>query len=225
MRPSLRVSRYISGHVRFYGAAVFGIILYAGISGYTETAVGLLLAWNISVLIYLALVFWLMYRADDARMMARARATDEGRFAVLGLSLLASLASFVATVVVLSQVKSGHDPASVFHASLAVVTIVASWTFIHVIFTEHYAHCYYIAVNLRGDDDDRAKGIRFPDPIRPDYLDFLYFSFTIGVANQTADISIDTRPMRGVALLHSVISYGFNTFILALTINIASNLF
>jgi uncharacterized membrane protein len=112
---------------------------------------------------------------------------------------------------------------------LSIATILTSWSFVHVIFTEHYAHNFYFLDGPIDDDSDdietrKKKGLHFPGQPWPDYVDFLYFSVTIGVANQTADTEVVSRRMRVLVLIHSVISYFFNTIILALTINIAASM-
>ncbi|WP_137154873.1 DUF1345 domain-containing protein [Rhizobium sp. FKL33] len=221
MSLPIRLKRHVVRRPRFYGAAALGLMLHSALawSGGVSTAVSLLLSWNISVLLFLTLIFTLMFTSDDADMKERAKATDEGRFAVLALSFLAVIISLGATIVVLSHVRHGEGENGAFHAALAAFTIASSWIFIHVIFTEHYAHEYYLALDRKGEG-----GLNFPDKIAPNYVDFLYFAFTIGVASQTADISVASRAMRATVLVHSVISYMFNAFILALTVNIASNL-
>lgn len=106
-----------------------------------------------------------------------------------------------------------------------MTTIFVSWSFIQVIFTEHYAHEYYMQNDGgRRVLDEKGSGLDFPGEPKPDYIDFLYFTVTIGVANQTADIAIRSRPMRILVLIHSVISYFFNATILALSINIVSSI-
>jgi uncharacterized membrane protein len=217
----VRLKRHVVHRPRFYGAAALGVLLHMGLVWLADVspAVSLLVSWNVSVLLFLALIFALMFTSDDSDMKERAKATDEGRFTVLAVSFLAVLISLGATIVVLSQVRHGEGSDGVFHAALAAFTIASSWIFIHVIFTEHYAHEYYLALDRRG-----AGGLIFPDKAPPNYIDFLYFSFTIGVANQTADVSVASRAMRATVLVQSVISYLFNAFILALTVNIASNL-
>jgi uncharacterized membrane protein len=100
-----------------------------------------------------------------------------------------------------------------------------SWSFIQIIFTEHYAHEYYMETSDgRRKRNARGFGLSFPEEASPNYIDFLYFTVTIGVANQTADIAIVSRPMRILVLMHSVISYFFNATILALSINIVSSI-
>jgi uncharacterized membrane protein len=103
--------------------------------------------------------------------------------------------------------------------ALVVITIVLSWTFIHTAFALHYAHEFY-------DEDAKLPQpcLRFPGTEQPDYIDFLYFAFVMGTTSQTADVDIASSRMRRLALMHGVISFFFNTTLLAVTVNIAAGL-
>jgi uncharacterized membrane protein len=109
------------------------------------------------------------------------------------------------------------------HLLLAGGTVVSSWILIHTAFTLHYAHAYY-----RLQDDDvtslEGSGVEFPSEKEPDFLDFAYFSFVIGMTCQVSDVQISGRNIRRMALVHGLLSFLFNTVILALTINLASGL-
>jgi uncharacterized membrane protein len=186
----------------------------------------LLVSWNLSTLAYVILVISMMLGETSETIKRRAAAQDEGRFVVLSLAIVAATASIFAIVAQLATVKDAAGWTKYFHLSLAAGTIVSSWFFVHIMFALHYAHEYYdewetgkaIVKQLRG-------GLDFPGtPSKPDYSDFLYFSFVIGVASQTADVNITSKAMRAVALVHCVLSFFFNTTILALTINIAAGL-
>jgi uncharacterized membrane protein len=224
-RNSLRskiIIRHIRARPRLSMAIGFGFCLYWFWPHTLDLATRLLLTWNIAVACYLVAIIRVMLTATEAGMRRRAAVTDEGRHVVLSVAAFASVASLVGVVFELFNVKNSHGGYEFFYAGLAVATIMLSWTFIHMMFTEHYAHEYYI--ERRSGENATGSGLKFPDEIKPDYLDFLYFTFTIGVANQTADISVASRSMRVLVLIHSVISYFFNTIVLALTINIASGL-
>ena len=103
----------------------------------------------------------------------------------------------------------------------ALTTVAGSWLLLPTLFAMNYASVYY--------RNPHGSGLRFPEPeekgFRPDYADFLYFSFTIAVASQTADVSVSTREMRRLTLLQSVLSFVFNTTILAFSINAAAGFF
>jgi uncharacterized membrane protein len=178
-----------------------------------------LIGWNTGVLIYLALAGLMMVRSDHAQLKRRASQEDEGAVVILGLVVIAALASLVAIVVELSVARNLGGAAKAAHIGLAGLTIVSSWAFTQVMFALHYAHDFYMA-----RESGAPCGLLFPDTQDPDYLDFLYFSVVIGTSGQTADVSIASRPMRRVGMMHCVLAFFFNTSLLALTINVASGL-
>ncbi|MDB5524610.1 MAG: conserved rane protein of unknown function [Rhizobium sp.] len=219
------ILRYISARPRLFIALAIGIVFYFVFPLARDASTRLLMAWNIAVGCFLVMAFIVMIRSDDEDMQRHAQKTDEGRFAVLLSSMVAAAVSLAAIVIELSRIKDANSADFAFYISLSVATIFVSWSFIQVIFTEHYAHEYYMQTD--GGKRMRNKegsGLSFPGERKPDYIDFLYFTVTIGVANQTADIAIRSRPMRVLVLVHSVISYFFNATILALSINIVSSI-
>jgi len=219
------MKRYVLGRPRLFSSILIGIIFYFVVPLARDTSTRLLVAWNIAALCFIVLMIVLMILSDNKDMQRHAQQTDEGRFAVLSMSMIAAIASLASVVVELSRVKDASGTDFVFYIGLSVVTIFVSWSFIQIIFTEHYAHEYYMQTDGgRRKRNEEGAGLVFPGERKPDYIDFLYFTVTIGVANQTADIAIRSRPMRILVLIHSVISYFFNATILALSINIVSSL-
>jgi hypothetical protein len=111
------------------------------------------------------------------------------------------------------------------HIGLAAATIVSAWFFIHLTYAFHYAHEYFDEYFAEpGRPAAERGGLAFPGIEHSDYYDFLYFSYVIGVACQTADVNISSPAMRRVALVHCVLAFFFNSAVLALTINIAAGL-
>jgi uncharacterized membrane protein len=218
--------RHVLVRVRLLSAVALGAVTYLALPASLDLSSRLLICWNVAIVVYLVLVGLMMARSTHESMRQRARQLDEGRHVVLILAVAAALGSLVAIVFELFDLKSAPPHVVALHIGLSLSTIISAWSFVHVIFTEHYAHAFYLDFDKAGDreDDPRKRGLRFPGQPKPDYLDFLYFSFTIGVANQTADTEIVSRTMRMLVLIHSVIAYFFNTIILALTINIAAGM-
>lgn len=178
-----------------------------------------LVAWNLGAGAYVALAWTTMLRGSVERMRRRARLEDDGAVAVLVLTLVAAVASIAAIVLELVRSRSLPPASQAPHLALAAVTILVSWFFVHTAFAIHYAHEYYVE---RGGP--LRQGLEFPGPEPPDYVDFLYFSFVIGTTSQTADVSIASRTMRRLALVHGVVAFLFNTTLLALSVNIAASL-
>jgi len=111
------------------------------------------------------------------------------------------------------------------HILLALATVILSWLVLHTVFALHYAHLFYHEPQIPGSTRI-ARGLVFPDgEIEPDYLDFAYFSFIIGMTSQVSDVQINSRKFRHWALLHGMVAFGYNTAVLALSINIISGLF
>lgn len=218
--------RHLLARIRLVGSFLLGVLICLALPAWLDLSSRVLIGWNVAIALYLTLIGIMMVHATHESMRQRARQLDEGRHVVLLLAVAAALGSLVAIVFELYNLKKASPDIVALHIGLALSTIISAWSFVHVIFTEHYAHGFYRDLDYAGSlaDDDKGKGLRFPGQPRPDYLDFLYFSFTIGVANQTADTDVVSRSMRVLVLIHSVISYFFNTIILALAINIAAGM-
>ena len=182
-----------------------------------------LVAWDAGVLVYLALAIVMMVRSDVEAVRRRAVAEDEGALALLVLTVLASLASVGAILAELAV----HEPrSSGLQVALVGATIVLSWAFVHTLFAIHYAHEYQLGCAAAPDaPPPLAGGLDFQDPEAPDYADFVYFAFTIGVAAQTADVVITRKRLRRVVTVHAIVSFFFNAIVLALSINLVAGLF
>jgi uncharacterized membrane protein len=176
----------------------------------------LLIGWDVCVALYLVLAFRMAARSQQEHIRRRAKTQDEGQFAILALTAIAAFASLAAIFVLLgSSGGATRDPLSLVFATL---TIVLSWAFTHTMFGLHYAHEYY---DERGG---RGGGMEFPgDGTDPDYWDFFYFSFVIGMCAQVSDITVSCQPIRRTVFAHSIISFVFNAALLALTVNIAAS--
>ena len=179
-----------------------------------------LIAWNVGAWLYVALAAQMMISSSKGHMRHRAQLQDDGKYAILALTVIAAIASLVAIACELSVVKDLHGWQRGAHIGLAGLTVMSSWSFIQIMFTLHYAHDYYMAA-CHG----RKPGLAFPDDPDPDYGDFFYFSAVIGTSGQTADVSFVTKPMRRIGSLHCILAYLFNTTVLALLINIGASLF
>lgn len=109
------------------------------------------------------------------------------------------------------------------HIALAAATVTASWFLVHTLLAVHYTHLFF-AMRAGAATSQFAQGLDFPEEQDPDFLDFAYFSFVIGMTFQISDVRITSRPIRRVVLVHSLLSFAFNTVILAFSINLAATL-
>ena len=177
-------------------------------------------AWDMGIIFYLALTAAMMLNSDDKAIQRRAASQDESGLVILGLTLLGAIASLAAIIAELVSAKTLSGSAEEQAVALAAVTVILSWVFMQTMFALHYAHAFY---NARDPGSD--GGLEFPAKYNtPDYWDFVYFSFIIGTAAQTADINITSRSIRRVVTLQCVTVFFFNTTILALAINIGAGL-
>jgi uncharacterized membrane protein len=117
----------------------------------------------------------------------------------------------------------GSEPA--FYLAMVIATIVLSWSLVHTVFSLHYAHAYYGPADDEDDADGLVGGLEFPSDTTPDYWDFMYFSYVVGMTCQVSDVQISGKNLRRMALIHGVVAFFFNTIILALTINIVASSF
>jgi len=176
-------------------------------------------------LVFLASTWWMMARSTERHMRLRAAMQDEGQLVVLALTAGAALFSLVTVAIELHALKDLPPDSTLMHVGLAAATILCSWFVTHTMFALHYAHGYYTDPDPDDDDKDAKRGgLDIPGCSRPDYWDFLYFSFTIGMTFQTSDVQIKSRSLRRQTLAHGVLSFFFNTVILALSVNIAAGL-
>jgi uncharacterized membrane protein len=208
---------------RLAAGVAAGILAYALLLmlGDTPGRIRFMLAWDVGV--FLAMVLLVGLRNTSPETMKRiADRQDAGKWAVLLLTLLAATASLIAIAGEVPFVRSATDIEKLWRIALIVGTIILSWTFIHTIFALHYAHDYYStspAVSGKA-----RKGLAFPGDAMPTYMDFAYFSFTIGMTFQVSDVQVTEPNMRKLALTHGIISFFYATGILALTINMVAGL-
>lgn len=181
-----------------------------------------LLGWTSGVWLYLVLMFVLMHRADAQHLKQRAQAQADGMGAVLLLAVVGALASLAAIALELNTVRHGLDVVQGWpYLLLAIATVAGSWLLLPVEFALAYASLYH-----RGGNG--PHGLEFPGCSDkgelPDYSDFLYFSVTLAATSQTSDVAVSARPMRRLVLVQAVLSFVFNTGVLALTINVLAGL-
>jgi uncharacterized membrane protein len=177
-----------------------------------------LIGWNVTVWLYLALVGWLMVHSTHVRVRSLAEEEYRGAGAILAIMSIAAIFSLAAIVLELSTTRNLSASHRLAHYAFTGATVFGSWFLVATLFTLHYARAYY-----RSPVERRA--LLFPDnEVNPDYWDFMYFSYTIAVAGQTSDVSVMSRSMRRIVLAQSVLSLFFNVAILGLSINIAAGL-
>jgi uncharacterized membrane protein len=217
-----RIFRQVHARPRLFIATAIAILVGFAIPDVvaSHAATRWLIAWNVGTGLYVLLAAIMMIRSSSHHMRHRAQLQDDGQRTILVLVVVSTVASLAAIAGQLAVVKDMHGFLKGAHIALAGVTVLSSWTFIQVMFALHYAHDYYAAA-CHG----RKPGLQFPDDDPPDYGDFFYFAAVIGTSGQTADVSFVNKPLRRIGSLHCILSYLFNTTVLALLINIGASMF
>ncbi len=181
-----------------------------------------LLGWDVLIWVYMLLVWLFMWRAEAGNIPAYAEKHDEGAMLILLFFSLGAALSFVSMVIFLLHADLQQQSHPSLFIGLTSMSLIGAWLVVPSAFTMHYAHEFYLN---RQKNHHQAPALLFPDKIaQPDYMDFAYFSFTISVANQTADIAPGNAKMRRLALLQSLIAFIFNTSILGLAINMVAGM-
>jgi uncharacterized membrane protein len=183
-----------------------------------------LLGWCSGVAVFLLLAWWMAERFDAPRTRRRAESLDQPSLLILVSMLVVVMVSVGVIGMLLQQVKTLSGLARGLHIALGLVSLAASWLLIHTIYAFHYAHRFYRARvdagGAAGSSDPR--GLDFPGKLDPDYFDFLYYAFVIGMTSQVSDVQVCSREMRRITLVHGVLSFGFNMVVLALSINVVA---
>lgn len=207
---------------RLFVSCALSLVLFFLLPNQLSLLTQVLCLWNGGMLSFLLITWLLMLNAPAQTMRRNAQSQDDGRMVILSLITAAACASTLAIVFILKETKGQTFSVFAPHIFLALVTIIGSWLLVHTIFAMHYAHEYY--KNHVHQHDLKSQGLDFPESSEPNYWDFLYFSFVIGMTSQVSDVRIISSALRKLALLHGVLSFFFNTLILAMSINIIAGL-
>lgn len=215
------IKHYLHARPRLLFSVGAGVVTYFLLPTHYAVMLCLMVSWNVSAWLYLLFLWLQLLRTDSTKISKIARVQDESASMVLSIVSMACLASILIILFELSTANQLSGSAKVFHLVLTGLTLLVSWLLLSTAFTMHYAHLFY----MRRDKSETVLPLLFPKEITtPSYWDFLYFSFTIGVACQTADVSTGTSDIRRVVLLQSVLSFIFNMTILGLSINVGAGL-
>jgi uncharacterized membrane protein len=178
-----------------------------------------LLGWSCGTAVYLLLAWWLAETFDADHTRARSQSLDQPNVLILVIMLTAVAACVAAITMLLEQVKQMGGAERAAHIALGLVALATSWLLIHTIYAFHYAHRYY---QTEMKQTAAGPGLDFPGKLDPDYFDFLYFSFVIGMTSQVSDVQVTSRDMRRITLVHGVLAFAFNMLVLALSINVVA---
>jgi len=202
-----RLRNHLRHHGRFYAAAAIGALVFSFADGMPRP-IRFLAAGDSFFAIYLAAIAVMIARVTARDLRARAAWEDEGIAIVAAVALSVIVLSSVSIITVLHQ----KNAASTLPLTLALLGMPLGWFALHTLIAFHYAYIYY-------DKKGQETGLDFPDTAEPGVWEFLYYSFTIGTTAQTSDTNVHTTRMRQATLAHSVLSFFYNTAIIAMSVN------
>jgi uncharacterized membrane protein len=177
-------------------------------------------SWDLSVLIYLGLAWWLIASSDAASTRDHALSQDQSGYVIFLFVVVAACASVVAIGFVASTIRQLAFWWRTWHIALTIAALIASWLLIQTVFAFHYARRYYAILHR---ERTATPALLFPGGREPDYLDFAYYAFVVGMTSQVSDVAVTSRSMRRLTLVHSVLAFVFNIAVLALSINIIAS--
>jgi uncharacterized membrane protein len=200
-------------------AVAVGALTAALIPRSLGTSLRPVVGWDAAALTMGALTWMIILRFSPAETRARAAADDPGRTAVWLIVLLTSGFSLFATAVVLRQARTCPGDERATFVGLGLRAVATAWMLTHTAYALRYAHLYY------RDGRESEGGLTFPGEEHPSYSDFAYFAFTVGMCFQVSDVVVTTMRIRRIVLVHALLSFTYNTVILAVALNLAMGTF
>ena len=223
-RPRYALSHrvyWLDAHHRLFIAFVVAALVYFLPGHFASVGTRLIATWDSFAVVTLALCWLAMWQTRQQDIRRKAQQQDFGRRLIFIFTVLGACAAVGAVIFLMHAAKQDQGHLAL-HVAVSVVAIVVSWLLLHTVFALRYAHSYY--GDSRADAKQHAGGLDFPGDAPPDYLDFAYFSFVIGMTFQVSDVQISSRRLRHLVLIQSLISFVFTVLIIALTINTVSSL-
>ena len=212
---SSRALVFLRQHLRLFVCALLGATTGLLLPAQWGTTLRSVVGWDVAAFVYIAVASVMLTRADEKSIRKRAEEQDDGALMALLIVVAAAGLSLAAIFIAVAQAKAARAGIG-WPAAAAIVTVVLSWTLCHTVFAIHYAHEYY-------NERRKGSGLDFPGEEAPDYWDFVYFSFVIGMTFQVSDVAVSDRVLRRLVVAHGAIAFFFNTAIVALTVNIAAS--
>ena len=210
----ISICAHFKHHKRFYIAAGLGI-LTSTLTRMLDLPLHLAVAGDAFFLVYLLSMLGMARSATPSELRTRAAVKDEG-IVLIVLITLAAIGLSLGSIFALLNEPGKPDAGRLV---LSVISVPFGWTTLHTIMAFHYAHVFYGP--HPSDKGTDAGGLGFPSTEEPGSWDFLYYSFVVGMTAQVSDVQVLSTAMRRVTLAHGVVSFFYNTVLLALAVNVA----
>ncbi|AYD47095.1 DUF1345 domain-containing protein [Arachidicoccus soli] len=201
------------------------ISIFSGVLAYflfpMKPLLHLVFSWDIVCICLLVLTWITFFTTPIQQIRLQAQKQDDSRIIIFILILIATSFSMFSVVemIVGSSTENRYET---FYLSIGIGCMVLSWVLVHTIFAIRYAHLFYAKDLIH--NASHIGGLDFPGDTKPDFIDFAYFSFTLGMTFQVSDVEITGKHIRRLSLLHGLFSFAFNAIIIALSVNIISGL-
>lgn len=214
-----KIRQPLDSHHRITIAIILAVVSFFILYNFFNLEISIVCAWDILALTDILLAWNVILKKNAKNIVMNAKLQDANRSAILIFITVSALMSLIAISLLLKSVKFSQNYSLNTILLLAFITVAVSWVLIHTVFTIHYSHIYY------SDDNGTHKGgLIFPNDANPTFTDFAYYSFVVGMTFQVSDVQVTSKRVRKLTLIHGIISFIFNTFILALAINIIAGL-
>jgi uncharacterized membrane protein len=214
---------HIDAHHRLVAAIIIGVVAAFVTKDFLPITETVLVTWMCFAFINIVFEWWTILTAHPRDVRRMATLQDSSRTIIFLFIVAGTIISLLSIVFLMKSPEHATSQQKTLHIVLNICSVIISWWLVHTVFTLRYAHNYYD----KTDDDGKqipACGLNFPGEDKPDYMDFVYFSFNLGVAFQVSDVAITSSKMRRLVWVHSLISFAYNTAIVALSINIVSGM-
>jgi uncharacterized membrane protein len=219
------ISKQDARHRMIY-SIIAALIVWFGLRGRVQPSTQSIATWDVFALSILVLAWLTIITTPPEKLRARAQMQDVSHIVIFIFVLVAACAGlFAVGFLFLNKSVVVQRPHFFIHLLMSLVAVICSWSLVHTVFGLRYAHTYYGDPDGPAGPKPHAGGLIFPGDREPDYMDFAYFAFVIGMCFQVSDVQVTSRDFRKLVLVHSMLSFGFNTVVLALAINTVAALF
>jgi uncharacterized membrane protein len=206
---------HVSRHRRFYFSALLGILSWL-VTGGLARAERYAVAGDTFFGVYLVMMSVLAFQTSPDDLRNEAETEDEGVALILAITIAVIAFSLTSIFALLNQ----NDKPDALRIGLSVASAPLGWFMLHTVAAFHYAHLYYSTGRSRRPNRSTKAGLKFPDTDEPGIWEFLYYSFVVGMTAQVSDIQIMSTPLRQLTLGHSVVSFFYNTVLIAVAVNV-----
>lgn len=210
------IRRHALHHGRFYFASLVGLAVWLSMPQSADLPIRFSLAGDAAFLVYLVLTVAFMIRLTPEHLRLRADYEDEG----IGLIVAITLAAIFLNIGMIFLLLNRGTGIALPELLLTLGGIPLGWATLHVVMASHYGHLYYSSADDTAKHRQDAGGLAFPGTKEPTAWDFFYYSFVVGMTAQVSDVQVCATQMRRLTLGHGIVSFFYNTVLVALAVNV-----